>query len=73
MAPTSRPPDASETPAYGGAGEFPKMVYRGGAQRIVKDAEAQQKLGKGWSEHPNPAQGPGAPSSTRATSDLDES
>lgn len=36
------------------AGEFPKMVYGpGGEQKVVADADAQQRLGSAWVDHPD--------------------
>ena len=35
-------------------GTFPRMLYGpGGAQKIVADRAAQQRLGKDWKESPN--------------------
>lgn len=46
------PPTASAVSA--GDGEFPKMVYGpNGQQKIVADADAQERLGAKWKEEPS--------------------
>lgn len=33
--------------------EYPKMIYKGGESKIVKDADEHKAAGKGWGESPN--------------------